>query len=136
MSGVLFDTNVLLDIATKDERWFDWSKGHFISVVAQAPILINPIIYAELAPAFGSAKDLDEWLNPQFFLRLPLPYEAGWAASQAYLKYRRAGGARNSPLPDFYIGAHAEIAGLTLVSREVARYHTYFSESKAYHPVA
>ena len=92
----------------------------------QEPILINPIVYAELAPAFATQADLDRWLDPAVFQRLPLPYTAGWLAAQAFVKYRRAGGTKNSPLPDFYIGAHAEAEGLTLVTRDAARYRTYF----------
>ena len=98
---ILFDTNVLLDIATADPVWLAWSEKQFRSAAAQGPILINPIIYAELAPAFASAADLDRWLDPAVFQRLPLPYTAGWLAAQAFLKYRRSGGAKTSPLPDF-----------------------------------
>ena len=81
MSGFLFDTNVLLDIATADPTWLPWSKEQFRAVVAQAPVSINPIIYAELAPAFASATDLDSWLDPALFKRLPLPYAAGGKGS-------------------------------------------------------
>ena len=122
----LFDTNVLLDIATADPIWLSWSENEFRTAAAQGPILINPIIDAELAPAFATAADLDQWLDPAVFQRLPLPYAAGWLAAQAFLKYRRSGGAKSSPLPDFYIGAHAEIEGHTLVTRDTARYRTYF----------
>jgi predicted nucleic acid-binding protein len=122
----LFDTNVLLDIATADPVWLAWSEKQFRTAAAQGPIFINPIIYAELAPAFASAADLDRWLDPAIFLRLPLPYAAGWPAAQAFLKYRRSGGMRTSPLPDFYIGAHAEIEQRALVTRDAARYRTYF----------
>ena len=116
----LFDTNVLLDIATADPTWLAWSENQFRTIAAQGPILINPIIYAELAPAFTSAADLNKWLDPAIFRRLPLPYPAGWIAAQAFLKYRRGGGAKTSPLPDFYIGAHAEIEKWTLVTRDAA----------------
>jgi hypothetical protein len=126
MSGVLFDTNVLLDIATADPVWLRWSENEFRVAAAQGPILINPIIYAELAPVFASSAILDEWLDPQVFQRSALPYSAGWLAAQAFVKYRRAGGSRNSPLPDFYIGAHAEVEQWTLVTRDAARYRTYF----------
>ena len=122
----LFDTNVLLDIATADPTWLAWSENQFRTIAAQGPILINPIIDAELAPAFTSAADLNKWLDPAIFRRLPLPYPAGWIAAQAFLKYRRGGGAKTSPLPDFYIGAHAEIEKWTLVTRDAARYRTYF----------
>jgi hypothetical protein len=126
MSGILFDSNVLLDIATADVTWLGWAEGQLRSAVTQGPVLINPIIYAELAPAFTSEANLDAWLHPAVFQRLPLPYSAGWLAAQAFIKYRRAGGTKNSPLPDFYIGAHAEAEALTLVTRDVTRYRTYF----------
>ena len=126
MSGFLLDANVLLDIATADPAWLAWSEGQFRAAAAQGPILINPIIYAELAPAFATQSDLDRWLDPAVFVRCPLPYAAGWSAAQAFVKYRRAGGTKTSPLPDFYIGAHAEAEGLTLVTRDAARYRTYF----------
>ncbi len=122
----LFDTNVLLDIATADPAWLTWSEKQFRIAAAQGPIPINPIIYAELVPAFASAADLDRWLDTAVFQRLPLPYAAGWLAAQAFLKYRRGGGTKTSPLPDFYIGAHAEIEQRTLITRDAARYRTYF----------
>ena len=122
----LFDTSVLLDIATADPVWLPWSENQFRVAAAQGPVLINPVIYAELAPAFATAADLDQWLDPRVFQRLQLPYAAGWLAAQAFLKYRRSGGAKTSPLPDFYIGAHAEVGGYSLATRDAARYRTYF----------
>lgn len=126
MSGFLLDTSVLLDIATADPIWLSWSEGQFRAAAARGPICINPIIYAELAPAFATAADLDRWLDPSVFQRLILPYAAGWLAAQAFLKYRRGGGTRTSPLPDFYIGAHAETENRILITRDAARYRTYF----------
>lgn len=126
MSGFLFDANVLLDIATADVTWLAWSEGQFRVAAASGPVLINPLIYAEIAPAFTTQLELDRWLDPSIFERLPLPYGAGWLAAQAFVKYRRAGGSRSSPLPDFYIGAHAEISNLTLVTRDATRYRNYF----------
>ena len=122
----LFDTNVLLDIATADPVWLGWSENQLRAAAAQGPIFINPVIYAELAPAFADAAELDRWLDPTVFQRLPLPYAAGWLAAQAFLKYRRSGGTKTSPLPDFYIGAQAEIEQRTLITRDAARYRTYF----------
>jgi predicted nucleic acid-binding protein len=126
MSGHLLDTNVLLDIATADAAWMGWSERQLQAAAALGPVFINPIIYAELAPAFASEAALNRWLDPLVFQRRALPYAAGWLASQAFLKYRRSGGFRTSPLPDFYIGAHAQAEGLTLVTRDAIRYRTYF----------
>lgn len=126
MSASLVDANVLLDIATADPTWMAWSKVQLLSAAERGEVYVNPIVYAELAPAFVDARRLDEWLDPSRFRRIPLPYEAAWLAAQAFVKYRKSGGAKTSPLPDFYIGAHAEVEGLTLITRDVARYRTYF----------
>ncbi len=130
----LLDTNVLLDILTDDPQWAAWSRRQFKTALAKGPAFINPIIYAELAAHFTAVADLDHFLRPTFFKRLPLPYEAGFRASRAFLEYRRARGSRLSPLPDFYIGAHAECADLTLVTRDVSRYRTYFPNVKLVTP--
>ncbi|MBC7783417.1 MAG: type II toxin-antitoxin system VapC family toxin [Burkholderiales bacterium] len=126
MSEYLIDANVLLDIATADAVWLPWSLEQFNTASSRGAIFINPIIYAELAPAFLSANELDHWLDPGVFRRAALPYSAGWLAAQAFIKYRRGGGSRNAPLPDFYICAHAEIDKLTLITRDATRYRTYF----------
>jgi predicted nucleic acid-binding protein len=126
VNGFLIDANVLLDIATADPTWMTWSQEQLRSAAGRGAVFINPIIYAELAPAFTNAGELDRWLDPGIFRRSPLPYEAGWLAAQAFLQYRRAGGARSAPLPDFYIGAHAQVEKLTLITRDAARYRTYF----------
>jgi predicted nucleic acid-binding protein len=124
VSGFLVDTNILLDIATRDPRWSAWSESQLQR--AAGAVFINPIIYAELAPAFADEAALDNWLDPAIFTRAPLPYQAGWRAAAAFIASRAAGGTRTSPLPDFYIGAHAEVEGLTLITRDAARYRTYF----------
>lgn len=103
-----------------------WSEAQLRAAAGRGAVFINPIIYAELAPAFATADELDRFLDPALFRRSSLPYEAAWLAAQAFLRYRRGGGARGSPLPDFYIGAHAQVEGLTLISRDAARYRTYF----------
>jgi predicted nucleic acid-binding protein len=130
----MLDTNVLLDILTADPQWLEWSRSQFRKAVAEGPIAINPILYAELAAAFESREELDHWLPPSVFKRLPLPYEAGFRASRAFLAYRKAGGSRSSPLPDFYIGAHAEQADLVLVTRDGARYRTWCPKVKLITP--
>lgn len=122
----MLDANVLLDIITADPVWLDWSTAQFRAAAKEAQVLLNPIIYAELAPAFDSQAALDRWLRPTIFNRVRLPFEAGYRAGQAFVAYRERGGAWRSPLPDFYIGAHAEFARYTLVTRDPARYRTYF----------
>lgn len=130
----LLDTNVLLDILTADPKWGTWSRQQFKAAHGEGLLPINPVLYAELAAHFDSANDLDHFLRPSLFKRLPLPYEAGFRASRAFLAYRQAGGTRTAPLPDFYIGAHAEFAGFTLVTRDVARYRTYFPKVRMITP--
>lgn len=130
----MLDSHVSLDIVTADPKWLDWSREEFRSAAKEGPIRINPIIYAELAPAFDSQAALDRWLRPTLFDRLRLPYEAGYRAGQAFVAYRERGGQKTSPLPDFYIGAHAEAAGLTLVTRDTARYQAYFPQLKLITP--
>lgn len=126
MNRVLVDSNVLLDVLTDDPRWYAWSAAQLDASAAQGELAINPIIYAEVSIGFERIEALDAALAPELFTRLPLPWDAGFLAGKAFLKYRRARGARTSPLPDFYIGAHAAIEGLTLLTRDARRYRTYY----------
>jgi predicted nucleic acid-binding protein len=126
---VLIDTKVLLDIATKDPEWFEWSSAHLEPVVNGREAAINPVIYAELAPAYQSARELDlNLVPPSDFKRLPLPYSAAFPASRAFLAYRRSGGQHLVPLPDFFIGAHAEVEGHTILTRDPRRFRAYFPQ--------
>lgn len=125
---VLVDANVLLDILTDDATWRPWSEERLLAVVESEEAAVNPIIYAELAGAYKSSSELDRALTGWPVRRLPLPYEAAFPAAQAFLRYRREGGQRRSPLPDFYIGAHAQALGLTLLTRDASRYRTYFPQ--------
>ncbi len=99
MSGSLIDAKVLLDIATADATWMSWSQQQLREAAERGVLYINPIIYAEVAPAFANAQDLDRWLDPALFVRAALPYEAGWLAAQAFVKYRKGGGARSAERP-------------------------------------
>lgn len=126
MSRVLVDSNVLLDVLTDDPRWGAWSAAQLDAAATKSELAINPIIYAEVSVGFERIEDLDAALAPDVFRRLPLPWEAGFLAGKAFLDYRRAKGARASPLPDFYIGAHAAIEGMRLLTRDVKRYRTYY----------
>jgi predicted nucleic acid-binding protein len=123
---VLVDTNVILDIRTEDPEWFNWSANALAETAEQFELAIDPIIYAEVSVDAERIEDLDDELPERNFRRLPLPYEAGFLAGKAYVRYRRAGGARRSPLPDFYIGAHAAVSSLVLLTRDPTRYRTYF----------
>ena len=122
---VLVDTNVLLDIATRDSTWFDWSSRQLSSLINSRKAAINPIIYAELAPHYQDTHDLN-LVPPSTFKRLALPCTAGFPAARAFLAYRKAGGTKTSPLPDFLIGGHAESDNLPLLTRDATRYQTYF----------
>jgi predicted nucleic acid-binding protein len=131
---VLVDANVLLDILTDDPKWRSWSEGEFLSAIETNQAAVNPIIYAELGAAYKSADELDRALSGWPVQRLNLPYEAAFPASQAFLRYRREGGQRRSPLPDFYIGAHAQTMGLTILTRDVSRYRSYFPKVRLISP--
>ncbi len=122
----LVDSNVLLDIATEDRTWYEWSAHALASAADQGPLVINAIIYAEVSIGFAAIEELDDALPPDVFAREPLPYEAGFLAGKAFVAYRRRGGARSVPLPDFYIGAHAAINSHRLLTRDAQRYRTYF----------
>lgn len=128
MSQVLVDSNVLLDVLSEDAAWFEWSANTLEYHAARGPLCINPIIYAEVSVGFERIETLDGALPPGDFTRLPLPWEAGFLAGKAFVRYRRAQGTRRSPLPDFYIGAHAAINGLSLITRDARRYRTYFPQ--------
>ena len=126
MTGTLVDSNVLLDVFTEDAKWGDWSAAMLAEAARTGLLAINPVIYAEVSTRFERIEDLDEALPAGYYRRLPLPFEAAFLAGQCFLKYRRRGGERRSPLPDFYIGAHAALAGLTLLTRDGKRYRSYF----------
>jgi hypothetical protein len=126
MAGVLVDSNVLLDVITEDPTWFQWSAAALEHHANHGPLYINPIIYAEVSLGFSRIEEMEESLPPQDFPRLALPWEAAFLAGKAFLRYRRRGGLRASTLPDFFIGAHAAVAGLPLLTRDENRYRTYF----------
>jgi predicted nucleic acid-binding protein len=117
---------VILDVATGDANWADWSASRIAEAMDNGRVVINPIIYAEVSVGYQTAEELDELLPASDYEREPLPYRAGFAAGKAYLRYRRSGGERRSPLPDFYIGAHAALAGYRLLTRDASRFQTYF----------
>jgi hypothetical protein len=130
---VLVDANVLLDILTADAQWSAWSAEKLERALGQG-LGINPVIYAEISVSFRNEAELAAALDLPDLIRLPLPYEAAFRAGRAFVEYRRQGGHRRSPLPDFFIGAHAEVEGMTLLTRDAARYRTYFPKVKLIAP--
>jgi predicted nucleic acid-binding protein len=122
----LVDTNVLLDLLDEDPDWIDWSASMLARASEQGLVVINPLVYAETSVAFDTIEELDEALPTSYFVRETLPWEAAFLAGKAYAAYRRRGGTRRSPLPDFYNGAHAAVRGYTLLTRDPARYREYF----------
>ena len=134
MADVLVDSNVLLDVLTEDSNWLEWS-GEAIEEAAQGHILvINPIIYAEVSIGFDRIEDLDAALPASLFERRPIPLDAAFLAGKCFVKYRQRGGRRASTLPDFFIGAHAAVEKMTLLTRDAARYRTYFPGLKLISP--
>ncbi|MBA2347588.1 MAG: type II toxin-antitoxin system VapC family toxin [Solirubrobacterales bacterium] len=119
--GTIVDTNVLLDVFTDDPQWVDWSAEQLARAFDRGPVVINPIVYAELGVGFDRIEDLDAAL-PTRIEREALPWDAAFLAGRIFLEYRRRGGARRSPLPDFYIAAHAAITGRALLTRDRPRY--------------
>ncbi|MGA3402541.1 MAG: type II toxin-antitoxin system VapC family toxin [Acetobacteraceae bacterium] len=126
MTAVLIDSNVLLDVMTEDPQWFAWSAAAVESAADRARLVINAVIYAEVSVRYSRIEDVEAALPKGMIEREAIPYEAAFLAAKAFLAYRRKGGTRRSPLPDFFIGAHAALAGYRLLTRDAARYRTYF----------
>jgi predicted nucleic acid-binding protein len=125
VAGTLVDSNVVLDLFTEDVRWGEWSERELAGAFDRGPTLINPIVYAEVSLSFERIEELERAL-PAELEREPLPWEAAFLAGKCFLRYRRRGGEKRSPLPDFYIGAHAAVTGRTLLTRDPARYRWLF----------
>lgn len=126
MKATIVDTNVLVDFFLPSSPWQGWCDRRLEEARRLGPVVINPIIFAELAAGFPSIELLNATLSPALVEREELPWDAAFLAGKAYLSYRRGGGDRRSPLPDFYIGAHAAVKAYRLLSRDSARYRTYF----------
>jgi predicted nucleic acid-binding protein len=126
MTAVLIDANVLLDVMTEDARWLAWSAAAIERAADRYRLVINPVIYAEASIRYSRIEDLDAALPKTMVDREAIPYEAAFLAGKSFLTYRRRGGTKQAPLPDFFIGAHAAVAGYLLLTRDAARYRTYF----------
>jgi hypothetical protein len=134
MPAVLVDANVLIDIMTEDPRWFASSAQAIAQAAELSRLVINPVVYAEVSIRYSRIEDLDAALPKAMFDREPIPYEAAFLAGKAFQIYRRRGGTKLSPLPDFFIGAHAAVAGYQLLTRDVGRYRSYFPKLRLIAP--
>jgi predicted nucleic acid-binding protein len=126
MTPILVDSNIILDVATQDPVWGERSGLILAREAETAPLVINPLIFSEVSIGFEKIEELDAAVPASLFRREELPWEAAFLAGKCFLAYRRRGGAKTSTLPDFYIGAHAALAGYRLLTRDSARYRTYF----------
>jgi predicted nucleic acid-binding protein len=126
MSAVLVDSSVLLDVLTVDAEWGERSAAALAAAADGAALVVDPIIYAEVSVRFSSVEELEAALPSAVFRREPLPWEAAFLAGKVFLSYRGAGGARSAPLPDFFIAAHAAVAGHRLLTRDPRRVRRYF----------
>ena len=124
---MLVDPNVILDVIEDDPVWAEWSQGELDALSLRGDLAINPVIYAEMSFAFARIEELEAFVASAEFKLLELPREALFLAGKAFLAYRRQGGTRTRVLPDFFIGAHAAVIDLPLLTRDAARYRTYFS---------
>jgi len=134
LNATLVDSNVLFDYLSEDEEWNDWSGAMLSEAAHRGTIVINALVYAEVGIRYSRIEDLDEALPAEYFVRVPLPWEAAFLAGKCFERYRRRGGTKRSPLPDFYIGAHAAVAGMTLLTRDARRYRTYFPKLRIIAP--
>lgn len=130
----LVDTNVLLDVLSRDRTWFDWSVAAMAACSRDGPLLINDVIYAELSACMSSQAKVDKAVEGLEVRLDRTPIDALFLAGQAFRRYREAGGVRTGVLPDFFIGAHAQAAGLSLLTRDTRRYRTYFPDVRLIAP--
>ena len=126
MKGVLVDSNVILDVFLNDLKWADWSEGKLEEYSDHTSLYINSIIYSEISIGFNFIEDLESAISKAGFQLLEIPKEALFLAGKAFIKYKRREGIKKTTLPDFFIGAQAAVLGLDLLTRDVARYQTYF----------
>jgi predicted nucleic acid-binding protein len=134
VAATLVDSNVLFDFLSEDDEWFDWAASMLERTADAGPLAINPIIYAEVSVRYSRIEDVELALPTDYFVRLQLPWEASFLAGKSFLKYKQKGGSRRSPLPDFFIGAHAAVAGLQLLTRDPRRYRAYFPKLRIIAP--
>ncbi|MFT0547370.1 type II toxin-antitoxin system VapC family toxin [Allopusillimonas ginsengisoli] len=135
-AGFLVHTNIWIDCMNPESHWHEWSVDQIQGCSELAPLHVNLIIYTELLIPGPDIEALDAMLNVYDTLRSPLPWACAGLAAKAYISYRRNGGTRQVPLPDFYIGAHAAAANLSVLSRDVRPYRNHFPRLRCIGPDA
>ena len=128
MTSTLVDSNVLIDVFERDGRWFDWSRRQLHDARLEGALVVNVVIASEVARGFKTASAFEQALTQPMFFREDIPWPAAFVSSAAYLQYKRRGGVKDRALPDFLIGSHAAVSGHRLLTRDAARYRTYFPE--------
>lgn len=134
MIPVLVDSNVIIDVATEDPEWGEWSASALEKCADASVLVINPVIYAEVSIGFKTIEELEDVLPPEYFRREPVPWEAAFLAGKCFVRYRRRRGARATTLPDFFIGAHAATREYRLLTRDATRFRTYFPSVRLVSP--
>ena len=122
----LVDTNVILDLVTNDPDWSGWSIAQLEEAALKGPLCINDVVYAELSVRYARIEDLEAMLDDAAIEVARTPRDALFLAGKVFVQYRKSGGVRTGVLPDFFIGAHAAVSGLPLLTRDGGRYRTYF----------
>jgi predicted nucleic acid-binding protein len=133
-SRIMVDSNVLLDVLEEDSEWYAWSSAQISRLADSTTLVINQVVYSEVSVGFDRIEEVEDALPHLHFVRESLPWEAAFLAGKCFLQYRRKGGNRRSPLPDLYIGAHALVGGMDLLTRDATRYRTYFPKLKLISP--
>lgn len=133
---LLVDTNVILDVVEDDPEWAAWSQARLDAAALRYTLLVNSVIYAELSIAYQRIEELEAMLAAGGFRVEPIPREALFLAGKVFRQYRKRDGAKTGVLPDFFIGAHAAVAGIPLLTRDLRRYRTYFPKLSIIHPEA
>ena len=126
MPATLVDSNVLIDVVVRDKQWAAWSIEALIEALEAGPVFVDQVVFAEISIGYRTAEACQDALAVQGIERVPIPWPAAFLAGRAYSAYKQRGGTKLAPLPDFFIGAHAAVAGLRLLTRDASRYRTYF----------
>lgn len=134
MRIILVDSNIILDLILDDPKWAEWSKSAMKKQARHATLCINPIIYAEISIGFNHIEELEKTITKGSFKILEIPKKALFLAGKAFLEYRKRGGTKLSPLPDFFIGAQAAVMKIDLITRDISRYQSYFPTVKIISP--